>query len=158
VVDLKVESREFEAYIRELTDGMQPEVLRKTLVKTAFDFIGGVVKLTPKDTGRAAAAWTVWADAAGKPVPVRDSKGTGIAQGKTEGEFSEDTRGADQYIELTNGVPYIVPLEYGHSKKGTGAVRISMRRIREKIDKNAQKALEDEIRKADAKSRPLRGT
>jgi len=156
-LSLDVQTREFEAYIDRITRGMEPEVLRKTLVRTAFDFIGGVVKGTPKDTGRAAGGWTPWTDHAGKPVPVTGSSGTGVTQGKSEGSYQEDLNGPSQSIELTNGVPYIVPLEYGHSQKMTGAVRINMRRIREKIEVHAQKALSEEIREADAKTRGIRG-
>jgi hypothetical protein len=116
-----------------------------------------VVGLTPKDTGRAAAGWTPWSDTQPTPIPVTDSKGTGIAQGKADGSFTEDLRGGDQSISITNGVPYIVPLEYGHSQKATGMVRVNLRRIREKIDVEAQKNMERNIRAADAKTRGVRG-
>ena len=58
---------------------------------------------------------------------------------------------------MTNGVPYIVRLEYGWSDQFTGAVRVSMRRIRDKLSKNAQYALEAEIRAADLETRGMRG-
>jgi hypothetical protein len=64
---------------------------------------------------------------------------------------------ADQSISITNGVPYIVPLEYGHSQQATGMVRVNLRRIREKIDVEAQKNMERNIRAADAKTRGVRG-
>ena len=156
-LSLAVETREFEAYIAKLTRGMEPEVLKKTLVRTAFDFVAGVVKMTPKLTGRAAGGWTPWTDHAGRPVPVTGSSGTGIAEGKSEGSYQENLRGPNQYVEMTNGVPYIVRLEYGWSQKGTAAVRINMRRIREKISKNAQMALSEQIRDADFKTRGMRG-
>ena len=156
-LSLDVQTREFEAYIDRITRGMEPEVVTRTLVTKAFDFITGVVKGTPKDLGRAAGGWTPWTDHAGKPVPVIGSKGTGIAQGKSEGSYQEDLHGPSQYIELTNGVPYIVALEYGHSQKMTGAVRINMRRIREGIEPEAQKRMSELIRDADMKTRGIRG-
>ena len=67
---MEVQSREFEAYIDRITRGMEPEVLTRTLVTKAFDFIAGTVKLTPKDEGRAAGGWTPWTHHAGKPVGV----------------------------------------------------------------------------------------
>ena len=158
-LSLDVQTREFEAYIDRITRGMEPEVLRKTLVRTAFDFIGSAVKLTPVDTGRARSGWTPWVDA--HPTPPGKTKptvqGSGVAQGKSDGSYREDLTGADQSIEITNGVPYIVALEYGHSQQSTAAARISMRRAREKIDGNALIALSAEIRDADMKTRGIRG-
>ena len=158
-MSLDVQTREFEAYIDRITRGMEPEVLRETLVRTAFDFIGSAVKLTPVDTGRARSGWTPWVDAhpapAGKAKPT--VRGDGVAQGKSEGSYQEDLHGPDQSIEITNGVPYIVALEYGHSQQSTAAARISMRRAREKMDGNALLALSANIRDADKETRGIRG-
>ena len=167
-LSLDVQTREFEAYIDRITRGMEPEVLRKTLVTKAFDFVTGVVKLTPKDTGRAAGAWTPWTDwhAANSndaPVEVKPFNpgdtvsATGPAEGKPSGSYREDLHGPSQYVEITNGMPYILALEYGHSQKATGAVRINMRRIREGIEPEAQKRMSELIRDAEKKTRGIRG-
>ena len=165
---MEVQSREFEAYIDRITRNMEPEVLRKTIVRTALDFVGGVVKMTPKDTGRAAGGWTVWSDwhaqnSNDAPIPVvpwnPGDKVTagGPAEGKRDGSYREDLHGPTQYIELTNGLPYITRLEYGWSDKNTAAVRVNMRRIGQKIGLNAQKALSEEIREADKATRGVKG-
>ena len=58
--DLEVETREFEDYIQRIAQDMEPEVLKRTLVNKAFQFVRVAVKWTPKDTGRAAGGWTPW--------------------------------------------------------------------------------------------------
>ena len=56
-----------------------------------------------------------------------------VAKGVREGSFTDRTRGRiNQYVELINGVPYIIFLEFGSSKSAPfGMVRISLRKMRE---------------------------
>lgn len=120
----------------------------KALRHVALSFVRGVFERTPRDTGRARGGWLPYADHAGQPIadPL-----PGSARGKSEGGFREDLRGRDQFVEITNGVPYIVPLEYGHSKQApAGMVRVTMRTIRAGgyVDKQFEDAVERANRKA----------
>lgn len=77
-----------------------------------------VVLATPVDTGRARSNWQVGIGAA--PTGTLDSYGAGssanvaIANGKRViQQYNE--RHAGKYIHITNNLPYIVPLNNGHS-------------------------------------------
>lgn len=55
------------------------------------------------------------------------------AKGQKEGSFKDHTGTMykEKYVELINGVNYIIFLEYGHSKSApAGMVRVSMRSMR----------------------------
>jgi hypothetical protein len=84
------------------------------------------------------------------PLSTQDTKAEEIAKGKTEGSYKDRTRNPGlMYIDLINGVKYIVYLEYGYSKQAPyGMVRVSMRQMRGgKLPKSLKKAMSDEWRK-----------
>ena len=57
--------------------------------------------------------------------------GSGAEQGITEGSFIDKTKSLTPYVEMVNGCPYIIFLEYGWSGQSPfGMVRISMREMR----------------------------
>jgi len=74
-----------------------------------------------------------------------------VSKGKREGSFTDRTKGRiNQYVELINGVPYIIYLEFGSSKSAPyGIVRISLRKMREgkKFSLTAMKEIKKEWKK-----------
>ena len=78
--------------------------------KLAMDLTRGVTRETPQKEGRAAAGWWPFAREHGGGLGV---SGRGVAKGLTEGKYRADLRGLKPYVELTNAVPYIVPIEVG---------------------------------------------
>ena len=62
------------------------------------------------------------------------SRKSQVDQEKREGEFIEHLgpEHRQKWVELVNGCPYIIFLEYGHSKLSApyGIVRVSMRKMR----------------------------
>jgi hypothetical protein len=55
-----------------------------------------------------------------------------VEKGKQEGDFKNNLKAMRmKYVDLINGVNYIMPLEYGYSKQApAGMVRISMMKMR----------------------------
>lgn len=92
------------------------------------------------DTGRARAGWYASAQGLGKSLDFSSGiKGDNkVSEGKKKGSYKEKLSGfSNKYIEMINGVSYIIYLEYGWSKQApTGMVRISMRQMRGKLAKN----------------------
>lgn len=92
----------------------------------------------PVDTGRSRAGW--YASMRGLQGNFdfsKDSSGHGnikpakVAQGKKDGSFKNNLKGKSQkYVDLINGVDYIMYLEYGRSTQApAGMVRIGMRKM-----------------------------
>jgi len=154
---MEVESREFEAFVSDLAKRVPEEVLPDTLKVIAFDFERTVMLRNPVDTGRSRAAWSLFFDRHPEfASPPND--GPGVREGKSEGEYREDLKGGNQFIEITNGVPYIVPLEYGHSSQApAGMVRVAMRVASRNMENRTRKQLEDAIHEADIAANRYRG-
>ena len=74
-----------------------------------------------------------------------------MAKGVREGSFTDRTKGRiNQYVELINGVPYMIFLEFGSSKSAPfGVVRVSLRKMREgkKFSLTAMKEIKKEWNK-----------
>ncbi len=60
-----------------------------------------------------------------------------VAKGKREGGFRDKLKSRfTPYVELINGVPYIIYLEYGWSQSApAGMLRVSMREMRGELPK-----------------------
>ena len=93
----------------------------------------------PVDLGRARAGWYAsmngllpsaagtfnWAKGVKKDVPGAINKGI------KEGSFKDGLSGFGKYVELINGVDYIVFLEYGYSAQApAGMVRIAIQKMK----------------------------
>lgn len=99
--------------------------------RVAYDAFNGTVRKTPVDTGRARANW----------IPGIGTMPTGVV-----GAFTQDTSMqaikdvvskvvAGESIFLANNLPYIVPLENGHSQQApSGMVHLTMLEIVTKFD------------------------
>lgn len=123
---------------------VEKDAARKALRAIALEFIKRVIEKTPVDFGRARAGWASFAVHLGRSprLGVKGSKGVGgragigtvateeQAKGLAEGSFRESFRGTDQWIEIINGVSYIVLLEFGSSQQAPGGMmRITFREM-----------------------------
>ena len=160
---IDAETKQFQKWIGEYAEALPRDVQPTALRALALEFVGRVIVHTPVDTGRARSGWLAYAEHSGKQF---DAGGSGTpkakaarVQGKSEGSFGEDFRGKDQYVEVINGVPYIVQLEFGSSEQGNrmGMVRVAFREMQGKADDIFLKELEKANKKATAKSRGIRG-
>lgn len=149
---VKFETRRFQRFTRELVKAMPPAIRRKTLRAVALEFLGKVIKRTPVDKGRARSGWTPFLDALGKSAAVGGSDPAAQARGKSEGSYREEASA----ITIINGVPYIVPLETGHSKQApAGMMRITMRELAsgQALTKELLAEYKRQIIRADLRSR-----
>lgn len=106
---------------------VERDAARKVLRALALDFIRRVIEKTPVDFGRARAGWASFAVKMGRSPRIgkgRAGKETTEEQAKglAEGSFKESFRGADQFIDIINGVSYIVFLEFGSSDQAPGGM------------------------------------
>ena len=161
---IEFETRKFNDALKKFikrTDISAEKVIRKI----AFDLLAGIISGLPKadkfsipdtggitgrhpvDTGRARAAWYPSVVGLGGTFDfssrVKNEKSQ-VEKGKKEGGFKNNLKNVfgEKYVELINGVPYILFLEYGHSAQApAGMVRISMRKMTGKMPK----ALDEEF-------------
>lgn len=135
----KVETRNFNKHIRKFLKDSNVSV-ELGLKKFAFDLLARIIKKTPVDTGRARGGWIYSAEKlmegmAGKSF-IASAKTSNYSSkseddGKRLGGYSENFRGPNKWIEIVNGVNYIIYLEYGYSGQAPfGMVRLSMREMR----------------------------
>jgi len=93
-------------------------------------------------TGRARAGWYASVKGLSPGIAGRknwaarvktDNPGA-ISKGKKEGSFTNKLAGFNKYVELINGVNYIVFLEYGSSMIApAGMVRISIKKMQNQL-------------------------
>lgn len=94
--------------------------VRETCVMLALVLIDKITWLTPVDTGRARANWFI---AEGAPI-------TQATESTTPSNEAPGLTGR-QPIYITNNLPYIIALEYGHSGQAPfGMVRIALAQIK----------------------------
>ena len=168
---IAAETKQFHKWIDEYTKALPRDVQPKALRALALDFVTRAIKLTPVDTGRARGGWISFMEAE-TPLPaetlVRDTSrvsgsskgvtGAQISKGRAEGDHATDLKGKDQYVEVINGVPYIIQLEHGTSQQNlTGMVRVAFREMQGQADDVFLKELEKANKKATRKSRGIRG-
>lgn len=94
------------------------ESAREAAVEIATTLDRKIVEKTPVDTGRARANWFV-----AEGAPRLDT---------TEGTVpsSRPALTGESVIYITNSLPYIVPLEYGHSEQApAGMVRVAIAEV-----------------------------
>jgi hypothetical protein len=166
--DFDVESKRFERWIDTFISQV-PEAQETALRKLALTFLREVILRTPVDTGRARGGWESFLLEGGKRATAskasrelhkargRKVRGgtSGRAQGQAEGSYRTNFTGRDQFVEIINGVPYIVRLEYGWSDQAPGGmVRVAFRVLsaKQEVDKAFLDALEDAIAEADRKA------
>jgi hypothetical protein len=92
----------------------------------ALEALSRIVLRTPVDTGRARGNWLV---GVGDPVRGYDPEGFDPAGTDTiqTGQAILNAAAPGEVLYITNSVPYIVPLEHGHSKQApAGMVGITL--------------------------------
>ncbi len=149
MISIDVDTRNFNKAIKKF---IKKSDLDATIIlkKIAFDLLSWILtpppyRKHPVLTGRARAAWYPSIKGLGgnfdfnKDVDPLESQ---VGKGKREGDFKDESKGfTNKYIEMINGVDYIIYLEYGHSKSApAGMVRISMRQMTGKMPKALDKA------------------
>lgn len=107
--------------------------LKKTVLtvqkKVAFQLLDGIINMTPVQTGRARGNWQV---ALGTPNVSMDWEKKDRSGGGTIAAGSVVISSLQDYgtIYLTNNLPYILPLENGHSRQApAGMVQVSLDRV-----------------------------
>ena len=117
------------------TLNLKMEQIIKITYLTVFK---GVTSKTPVDTGYARASWNI---NQGKPDPGTQNKadfeGTG-GEGKARAENARKLEGFKfdpnkGTIWITNNVPYIIPLENGHSRRGGYMVQRTIPEVRARL-------------------------
>ena len=148
---VETENKNFNKHIKQFLKETNIST-EKVLKKFAFDLLARIMKKTPVDMGRARGGWIYSAEklsagigsGAGIVVTTSSPNYSKVAEnlGKSEGGYSENFRGPDKWIEIVNGVSYIIFLEFGHSKQSAfGMVRVSMREMRHgKLPEDMSKA------------------
>lgn len=140
---MKLETKAFNRHVRDFLKKSNISV-EKGLKKFAFDLLTRIIKKNPVDTGRSRAAWYIAMEKLGGSIGVSMPSDTprksgksrtypaGVAEGRSKGRFIDHTKGfLDKYIEIINGISYIIYLEYGYSGQAPfGMVRLSMRELR----------------------------
>ena len=126
---IATETKVFNQHIR---DFMRKSNLSADVIlrKFAFDLLARIIRKMPVKFGRARAGWYVAFESLGGVGIYRGTPEE--AKGKGEGSFTDHTKGyLDKWIEIVNGVEYIIFLEYGWSQQAPfGFVRLSMREMR----------------------------
>lgn len=105
--------------------------------KVALDMLSGIVMKTPVDTGRARGHWGVGVNSITYGAGIDPSGGSTIAQG---GAVIQGAKAGDT-VYLANNLPYIVRLEYGHSKQAPqGMVRTTVDEFQAAVNRAATEA------------------
>lgn len=106
-----------------------------------FEALGRIMNKTPMDTGRARANWNV-SEGAEDPSTNPEATHQDVLPKRLEGEgrvrLVDFWRGDTLYI--TNGLPYIRPLEDGHSGQAPrGMARLTVRELKPLADRIARR-------------------
>lgn len=134
-------NRDLEAFSARM--GIDHVVVMK---KISFDLFRRIVMKTPADTGRARASWTIAIDRPDRSVAApgihpdlqgaAPSPGAGdTAASGISGVLAQLKPGEYRPIWISNNLPYIEPLETGHSKQApSGMVGLSIIETQLEID------------------------
>lgn len=117
-------------------------VVNQLMRALSLEALGRIMLKTPVDTGRARANWNVSIDA---PDTSTNEAATIADAPAKQAEGGARIAGADFFagdeIYITNGLPYIKPLEDGHSKQAPqGMVAVTVQELKPLADQIARKA------------------
>ena len=98
-----------------------------TVIHICAEASTSIIEMTPRKSGRAAGNWyaTIGEASTATSKTRRDTDATSVA-------LSTAQKASGKVFYLTNNLPYIIPLEYGHSKQArnpNGMVRITVEKI-----------------------------
>jgi len=155
---VEFETRKFNEAIKKFAAKSELST-EKIIRKYAFDLLAGILSGLPKAEGfsipntggvtgrhpvrhgRARAAWYPSVQGLGGNFNFSSGasvKSKEVERGKREGAFKNRLKSfvGEKYVELINGVPYILFLEFGSSLQApAGMVRISMRKMTGRMPK-----------------------
>jgi hypothetical protein len=119
--------REVLAQHTKLSKAKTDRAIKKAIIKTW----GKIIKLTPVDTGRARGNWFVGTELSDKTGGEDKNKGASYVAKNIPKQIIGTT------LYLFNNLDYIIPLEFGHSKKQApkGMVRVSLLGWRKELQK-----------------------
>lgn len=121
---------EFILSLRKFADQV-PEKHSAIVRKTAMQVLRGVVMKTPVDTGRAKGNWSV---TNGQPtlMQVEGTDKTGNVTIRTGLSQILEAKPQLEIIWIQNNLPYIVPLEHGHSQQAAkGMLAVTIAEVKE---------------------------
>lgn len=106
-----------------------------------FEALGRIMKKTPVDTGRARANWNVWEGAEDpRTNPGATLKDVPSKQTEGQGRISLMDFWNGDKLYITNGLPYIGPLENGDSTQAPrGMAKLTVAELRPLTDRIAAK-------------------
>ena len=134
-MDLQQSLAAFNADVRTWANTVPPERLLLAHRKLALEALSRVVKRTPVDTGRARGNWQASIESevdAEIPAAVAEKRGAGAITA----EALTVTKALQPYgvVFIQNNVPYILPLEDGHSAQArAGMVRPTVLELRQSL-------------------------
>lgn len=103
----------------------------------AFETYKSIVEKTPVDTGRARGNWQI---GIGKDITEEIERYCPNAENAETEPVKLNYVNGDESIYISNNLPYIVALEYGHSNQAPqGMVGVTMAGINNKIEKYIRK-------------------
>lgn len=122
---------EFKADLERAGQVLGIESAREVAVTLGLQLVSKVSVGTPVDRGRARAGWNIAEGKIDTSVPPPVEEGQAIPA-KT---YSAEGLTGKSVIYITNSLPYIVPLEYGHSQQAPhGMLRIAIAEIMASIN------------------------
>jgi len=141
---MEMESKKFNQDIKKFIkrSNLSTNIIIK---KIAFDLLARILRASSVDTGRSRAGWYAAIQGLGGSFEleskVKNPAKSQVSKGKKESAYKEHLgNSVNKYVELINGVDYVIYLEYGWSKQAPmGMIRISMRKMRGKMPKKLSK-------------------
>lgn len=116
--------------------GAMRDRANRAIRKIALECFSNVILRTPVDTGRARGNWMI---STGRPVAPAggtgkcDKSGAGVLA-EVEAALAAWDPLREGKIFLSNGLSYIMALEYGHSKQApNGMARLSVEEIKNRL-------------------------
>jgi hypothetical protein len=119
---------EIKKLIDRVVDEMEITLLDATR-DTAFVALGKLIDKTPRDQGRAQASWRV---AVGQEPDLSNNGPEESVAEPVNGQTELNSMQVPGVIWITNSLPYIIPLEEGHSQKQApeGFLRLTAEEIK----------------------------
>jgi len=124
---MPVNLKEFNAKVGRFTSRLLPEQIQLVKQKVALQLLERIVNMTPVDTGRARSNWQVTLDERSTSVtgPI-----VSAAQTINTGAAVIAAVSGGQSIWIANNLPYIEPLENGHSSQApAGMIAVALAEV-----------------------------
>ncbi len=147
---MKVDNKAFVKELGRITNKLRIRDWPQLVKEIGVAFLQGVIPMTPVASietagyvgGRARAGWYMAASKLNAPFSEVGDQDF-IAIGRREGEYFQKLVGDDKpYIVITNGVPYVLILEFGYSDQApAGMARVTMSKIKGLFKNGSARAL-----------------